>query len=143
MVALRGGSSNHSSVFRRLADALPTLLPRRLRSKTSRSRQVQRRLTPEEVEQLVTEYQSGDNMLPLAQRWRLHRTTVAEHLRRAGISVRQRGIPAERLRDAVQLYHEGWSCQRLASHFGCNAETVRQALKQAGVQLRAPWDRRY
>jgi uncharacterized protein (DUF433 family) len=129
--------------LRRLADALPALLRRRMRSKKIRARQVQRRLTPEQVDQLVAEYQAGDSMLQLAKSWRLHRTTVAEHLGRAGIAVRQRGISTERLGDAARLYQDGWSCQRLASHFGCNAETMRQALKQAGVQLRAPWDRRY
>jgi hypothetical protein len=53
-------------------------------------------------------------MLQLAKSWHLHRTTVAEHLRRAGVAVRQRGLPAERLDEAVRLYAEGWSCQRLA-----------------------------
>jgi hypothetical protein len=42
-------------------------------------------------------------MLVLAKRWRLHRTTVAEHLRRAGVEIRQRGIPLEKLDEAIRL----------------------------------------
>jgi hypothetical protein len=93
MVALRGGSSNFDAAnrLRRLAQELPALLRRRIRKSRTRKRQVQRRLTPAQVEQLIGEYQSGDNILKLAKRWRLHRTTVAEHLRRSGISVRKRG----------------------------------------------------
>jgi len=91
MVALRGGSSNQTSRFSRLADALPTLLGRRLRSRHVRKRQVQRRLTPKEIEQLLTEYRAGDSMQELARKWRLHRTTVTEHLRRSSIAVRHRG----------------------------------------------------
>jgi DNA-binding CsgD family transcriptional regulator len=91
MVALRGGSSNQTSRFSRLADALPTLLGRRLRSRHVRVRQVQRRLTPKEIEQLLTEYRAGDSMQELARKLRLHRTTVTEHLRRSSIAVRHRG----------------------------------------------------
>jgi hypothetical protein len=78
-----------------------------MRSKTTGRRQVQRRLTPEEVKQLVAEYQAGDNMVQLAKRWHLHRTTVTDHLRRTGVPVRQRGIPAELLDEAIRLYEEG------------------------------------
>jgi len=141
MVALRGGSSNHSSRFRRLADSMPTLLRRQMPLKITRTRQAQRRLTSEQVEQLVVEYQAGDSMQNLASKWRMHRTTVADHLRRAGVAVREGGIPAERLDEAIRLYGEGRSCQRLARLYGCNSETVRQALKRAGVSLRSPWER--
>jgi hypothetical protein len=80
-------------------------------------------------------------MLQLAKRWQLHRTTVAEHLRRAGVPIRQRGITEEQRGETIRLYREGWSCQRLAGRYGCDDETVRQTLKRHGVHLRSPWDR--
>jgi hypothetical protein len=141
MVALRGGSSNQTSRFSRLAGALPTLLGRRLRSRHVRKRQVQRRLTPKEIEQLLTEYRAGDSMQELTRKWRLLRTTVTEHLRRSSIAVRHRGIPTERLDEVIRLYGDGWSCQRLAERYGCDDETVRQSLKRLGVRLRKPWKR--
>jgi transposase-like protein len=142
MVALRGGSSNKTSVFRRLAEELPAVLRRRpSRSKRRKPRQIHHRLSPKHRDQLVDEYQAGASMLSLAQRWGLHRTTVAEHLRRAGVEVKQRGIPREWLDEALRLYEDGWSCQLLAERFGCDDETVRQTLKRHGVQLRSPWDR--
>jgi DNA-binding CsgD family transcriptional regulator len=106
-----------------------------------RTRQAQRRLTSEQIDQLVGDYEAGDSMQNLARIWRLHRTTVADHLRRAGVVVRDRGIPAEKIDEAIRLYSEGCSCQRLAKLYGCNSETVRQALKRAGVSLRSPWER--
>jgi DNA-directed RNA polymerase specialized sigma24 family protein len=141
MVALKGGSSNHTSLLRRLAQNLPTLLRGRLRTKTIRKRQVQRRLSPPQQKKLVAEYQAGDSMQKLAKRWHLHRTTVTERLRQAGVAVR-RGIPLERFDEAISLYGEGWSCQRLARRYGCDDETVRQTLRRAGVRLRQPWERR-
>jgi len=104
-------------------------------------RQAQRRLTPEQVEQLVADYQVGASMKELAAKWQLHRTTVAAQLRRAGMQLRRRGISADQLPDVTRLYGEGWSCQRLAERYDCDDETVRQVLKQAGVKLRKPWER--
>jgi len=138
MVELRGGSSNFDTAarLRRLVEALPTVLRRRRLSRTTRKRQIQRRLTPEQVEQLLTKYRAGASMQQLVRKWRLHRTTVASHLRLAGVPLRRQGIPPDRLLEAVRLYGEGWSCQRLGERYGCNAETVRQTLKSAGLTMR-------
>ena len=137
-------SSNHeASLFSRLAKELAALLRRRpRRAKRRKSRQTHHRLSAQQREQLVAEYVSGASMVELAMRWGLHRTTVAEHLHRAGITIRQRGIPLDRLDEAIRLYVEGWSCQRLGERFDCDDETVRQTLKRLGVQLRKPWERR-
>lgn len=121
---------------------MPALLRRRKpRSHPVAPRQVQRRLTPEQVAQLFNEYEAGADMKELAARWRTHRTTVAGHLRRAGVELRRQGVPADRLDEAVQLYSEGWSLQRLAERYGCDDETVRQTLLRAGVHMRQPWER--
>jgi lambda repressor-like predicted transcriptional regulator len=124
-----------------LAEALPDLLRRRVHRKPKWKRQVQRRLTPEQVDQLLAEYKAGISMQHLARRWDLHRTTVAEHLRRAGVPVRHRRITDGQLEDATRLYREGWSCQRLAERYDCDDETVRQSLRRAGITLRQPCER--
>jgi DNA-binding CsgD family transcriptional regulator len=141
MVALTGSSSNFRTHVSRLVAGLPALLGRRPPVHPIKQRQVQRRLTPKQAARLAAEYQAGDSMQQLADRWNLHRTTVADHLHRAGVTIRQRGISPERLDEAIQLYGEGWSCQRLAERFDCDDETVRQTLKRAGVKLRKPWER--
>lgn len=109
--------------------------------KAVRGRQIQRRLTAEQGDQLLSEYRAGASMKDLANQWRLHRTTVAAHLRQAGVALRRRGVPDAQLSEAVRLYSEGGSCQRLAERYHCDDETVRQALKGAGVRLRQPWER--
>lgn len=102
---------------------------------------MQRRLTSVQVEQLAQEYGAGDDMAVIAARWSLHRTTVAGHLRRAGVALRRQGLPTDQLSEAIRLYNEGLSCQSLAERYGCDDETVRQALKGAGVRMRKPWER--
>lgn len=141
MVALTGGSSNHAGRIRRLAGELPSLLQRRMLPTPGRKRQLQRRLTPEQAEHLAAEYRAGESVLQLARSRKLHRTTVAEHVRRAGIPTRHRGIPPEMVAEAIRLYQSGWSCQRLAERYRCNAETVRQMLKRNSVSMRRPWER--
>lgn len=129
----------------RLRNQLPPLLtvtvgPTR-EADVVRPRQQQRRLTPEQVGQLVAEYLVGDDMKTLATRWQLHRTTVASHLAKAGVELRRQGIADPQLGEAIGLYNERWSCVRLTERYDCNGETVRQRLKTAGVQLRSPWER--
>ncbi len=101
----------------------------------------QRRLTADQVAALVVEYQAGADMRELAVRWQVHRTTVAGHLRRAGVELRRQGLSEKQLSEAVRLYGNGWSLQRLAERSGCGAETVRQSLKSANVQLPKPRER--
>jgi hypothetical protein len=99
LVTLRGGSSNHRSQFKRLPDGLPSLLRRRMLPKTMPKRQVQRRLTADGAMRMVAEYQAGDRLQTLAKRWNIHRTTVTDHLHRAGM---QFGNAASRLSDSMK-----------------------------------------
>jgi DNA-directed RNA polymerase specialized sigma24 family protein len=143
-VVLTGTSSKQQSLVNRLAAAQPALVasPTGGRQRPSvRQRQAQRRLTPEQVQRLVAEYEDGASVQDLASRWSIHRTTVASQLRQAGVKLRGQGVPADCRAEAVRLYGEGWSCQRLGERYGCNATTVWKVLKQAGVRLRESWER--
>lgn len=112
-----------------------------MRLKARKLRQAQRRLTASQVDQLVREYEAGDDMTVLAARWDMHRTTVAAHARRAGVELRRQGVPGDRLDEAIRLYADGWSLKRLGERYGCDDETVRQALKRTSVRMRRPWER--
>ena len=128
-------------LFKRLAEALPTLLSRRPAPTTiPKPRQVQRRLTAKQVDQLVREYESGDDMKILAALRDVHRATVAAQLRRAGVSLRRQGVPPDQFDEVVRLYREGCSCQRLAERYNCDDESVRRTLKRTDLVLRAPWE---
>ena len=134
--------SGQSALFRQLGKDMPALLRRRTPpTELAKPGQTQRRLTTKQVEELIVQYQAGDDMKTLATRWGLHRTTVAALLGRAGVNLRRRGIPSDQVDEAVAPYADGWSCQRLAERYDCDDETVRQTLKRAGVGLRVPWQR--
>ncbi len=71
--------------------------------------------------------------MELAAFWRVHRYTVARHLRDAGVEPRSDGIDAEQLIEAVQLYGDGWSIRRLAAQYDRSYEAVRRALLREAV----------
>lgn len=100
-----------------------------------RRRQNQVRLSSAQVDVLLEHYDQGEGINRLAARFGIHRTTVMEHLDRAGVG-RRVGLIDRHLQEARQLYESGLSLAKVAQHFSVDGETVRQAFKRAGVPLR-------
>ncbi|MGC0274860.1 helix-turn-helix domain-containing protein [Pseudactinotalea sp. Z1739] len=48
-----------------------------------------RRLSASEIDELAAAYEAGDSVYTLGRRYGIHRTTVSEHLRRAGVEIRR------------------------------------------------------
>ena len=108
----------------------------RLPARTTRSlRQIQHRLAPDEIAQLIEHYRKGALIDDLASQFAINRTTVMRHVERAG-APRRRSVLADRLDEARQLYDEGWSLAKVGNHLGVNASTVRRVLHNAGVEMR-------
>lgn len=141
-MVLTGASSKFCALVRGLAAALPSLLAQpRAPAGVVPLRQEQRRLTQEQVAQLVSAYQAGGGVKELGCKFKIHRETVGEHLKRVGVRLRQRGLTAEQIDGCVRLYGEGWSTGRLGKRYEVDAETVRAELKKRRVQMRRPWER--
>ena len=102
------------------------------------SRQVQRRLPPEEIEELVAAYLAGATALALAGKYSIHRTTVLALLERHQVARRGRVLTPDHIERAVSSYASGRSCASIAKDLKVNPETVRQALMKAGVAMRRP-----
>jgi len=102
------------------------------------SRQVQRRLPPEEIQELVAAYLAGATALALAGTHSIHRTTVLALLERHQVARRGRVLTPEHIERAVSSYASGHSCASIAKDQKVNPETVRQALLKAGVAMRRP-----
>ncbi len=102
-----------------------------------RAKQVHHRLRPSEIEQLITDYQSGVLVRQLAVRYGINRDTVIEHVRRnGGVRHRYPALLPKEIVEAAQFYRSGQSLATVGKHFGINASTVRSALLRAGVQMR-------
>ena len=99
------------------------------------------RLDTVAVAELIASYRTGTNINELAERFGVHRTTVACLLRRHGVDVRAVGLSPSQVRDAARLYREGWSLARIGKKFGVDDMTVRRHLLLAGVVMRSPHER--
>ena len=95
-----------------------------------------RRLSSQQVTDLVKAYQDGQTVYVLADRFGIHRTTVSAHLHREGVCLRRQGLAPDDIAHAERLYVEGWSLARIGGRFNVDAHTVRRVLKAGGVRMR-------
>lgn len=100
--------------------------------------QVQHRLADEQVQALVAAYRSGCSISKLAAEYQLHRTTVLEHLKRAGVERRPhlRKLSDVQVAEAGQLYSAGLSIAATAEWFGVHNRTMRSELVRRGIVIR-------
>jgi DNA-directed RNA polymerase specialized sigma24 family protein len=93
-------------------------------------------VTTEEKALMAELYADGLDMHTIAAVLDVHRTTVAQYLRQAGVTLRRAGVPSAVIPETVRLYGDGWSTAQLAERYGCDPVTVRQTSKRAGVAMR-------
>jgi len=99
-------------------------------------KQLQRRLRAHQVSELVALYDTGSNVSELAKRYGCHRDTVSKLLDRAGASCRQRGVPPDRVQNAIRAYVDGASLATIGAELSVDPMTVARMLRANGVQIR-------
>jgi transposase-like protein len=105
-------------------------------NRSPQSRQFQRRLSPDEVAELVEAYEEGATQQQLVVRFGIHKTTVAAHLDRAGITNRRGAMTPEQVSEAIDLYAQGWSLAKIGDHLGVCPTSVYYWLRKHDVELR-------
>ena len=86
--------------------------------------------------QLVADYEAGMPSTQLVVTYGLGKGSVLKLLDEAGVQMRNRGLPKDKLEKAAKLYRDGWSLARVGKQFGCSPDTLRLALANHGVQIR-------
>ncbi|HEY6737024.1 MAG TPA: hypothetical protein VI322_04895 [Candidatus Saccharimonadia bacterium] len=103
---------------------------------TIRNRVAIRKLSDEEIAELVNAYRGGATVRELGARFGVHRTTVSSHLLRKGVKVRGHSMTDSEVDQAAALYGNGLSVERIGQRLGFNGGTVWLALRNRGVQMR-------
>lgn len=96
-----------------------------------------RRLSSDQLSELVARYEDGATVYELGERFGLNRKTIAEVLRREGVRLRYRSIEPEDHGEVIRLYESGLSLVAVGEMFGVNAGTIRAILRQHDVPRRA------
>ena len=106
-----------------------------------RIRQRQKRLTEARVGDMAARYKEGATVYELAAEFGCNRTTVAERLKRAGITMRLQSPSPEMIDEMVRLYESGLSLVKVGERVGYGASTVHNLLRSRGVQARDTYGR--
>lgn len=106
--------------------------------KSSQTRQLQHRLTEEEIGLLVRDYRAGATQKELAAEFGVARTTVIRILQQQGVATRRtvRKLSNEQICQAKLFYEAGQSLATIAQRFGVSMGAVRRELLRAGILLR-------
>lgn len=98
-----------------------------------------RKLSPDEVGELVAAYEAGASQRELTRRFGLHEQTVRAHLRRRGVTLRpQRVLTDAQEAEVVRLYvGEMWTLAEVAARFEVGQTAIRNVLVRWGVERRA------
>ena len=93
-------------------------------------RQRHRRLTKAQVFEMAAKYEAGATVYELAAEFGCHRTTVAERLKKAGVSMRGQPPAPEAIDAMANLIASGLSPQAVGDQLGFCANTVRSCLRR-------------
>ncbi len=132
-----GRYSNHADQETRIREVLQFELYGSPKHKTQTPRQVQRRLSANELETLLRSYESGTPVNVLADEFHIHRSTVLDHLSRSTARRRYPALDERGTQLAIQLYNSGLSLREVGISLNVHASTVRETLKKSGIARRA------
>jgi DNA-directed RNA polymerase specialized sigma24 family protein len=133
LVELLGYYSSQTKWIERVKQALSS---RRAVTEPYAIRGIVRRLDPDAVSALVEGYRAGATVYELADRFKIHRVTVSQHLHRQRVKMRRQGLDGRQVTEAARLYEEGWSLAQIASHYEVHPGTVWRALRARGIRMR-------
>lgn len=117
----------------------PLLVDDAVESWRREQRQVHRRLSPAEIDNLVDAYQGGTPCAELAERFGIDESTVFAHLKRRKVERRPyRKLHGAQLELARERYESGRSLRAVASELGVSRGAVHAGLVAIGVKMRSP-----
>jgi len=100
---------------------------------------VLRRLSDEDVDEVVESHRGGASIDSLAHRFGVHRTTILHHLDRRGVPrpPATRKMTDRTVRQAAKRYASGESLKVVAVRFDVDAKTLAREFKRAGIKIRS------
>jgi hypothetical protein len=87
------------------------------------------------VDKLLAAYEAGTPIDRVASDFGVHRTTVLNAAKHAGIE-RHWNVIDRHLEEARSLYESGLSMKKVGEHFGVSMDSVRNAFLKHGIPIR-------
>lgn len=93
-------------------------------------------LRPVQVDELVGLYEAGATLAELGRQFGVDRRTVAAHLVRRAVPIRQGGLDGSLVAEAGALYESGLTLLQIGMRFGVSQQAVRRYIAAEGVTIR-------
>ena len=105
-------------------------------------RQIQKRLTDEEMEKVVQGYMSGRTVHQLTEEFGCHRQTISSILKQHGVKTDNR-IAQKKLNadEIIAMYADMYSSTEIGEKFGVHPQAVLRCLRNHGVKIRSRGNR--
>ena len=104
-------------------------------------RQTQKRLSEEEVLQIITAYQGGKSANVLAREYGCNRKAICDHLKKHGVTVSRSKIRSEEaVRQIIALYEANQQMKEIADQYGVSESAINRLLHENGVRIRSRWE---
>jgi hypothetical protein len=98
-----------------------------------------KRLSEDEIDEVVAARLTGVEILALAERFGVSRSTIDRHLRLRDVAKQRwhgRTLDGEQLRAAGRVYAGGFRLELVAEQFGVDRRYLRKVLPAAGFPIR-------
>ena len=103
--------------------------------------QHQKRLTDEEITDIITAYQNGKTTYELADEYGCNRNAISSNLKKHGITVYKDKATAKLDIEQVSLlYTDKNTVAQIAKRFHVSSSTILRCLRNQKIQLRSRWD---
>ena len=106
-------------------------------SKVKSYQQEQKRLSNDEISQIIEKYNAGATTYELAAEFGCHRRTISRALKKSGIEVSIKTESKDGVVEAIlRLYDDHMSALDISKKLGIGEKTVRRILRDNGVRIR-------
>lgn len=100
-------------------------------------RNLNRRFTDEQIQELVVRYNNGSTSIKLAAENQVSKSSLVKLLKSNGAMIRQQPMSESNTSRAVSLYAQGHSLSQIAGRLEITQEVIRRKLIQAGTVMRS------
>jgi hypothetical protein len=99
-------------------------------------RSLRRRLSPQQIEELVARYNAGEDTPALSRAFGISRGGLRKLLLRQSVSFRKQPMTRDDAERAIRLYERGLTIDQVVEQVGYSFSTVLRMLHASGVAVR-------
>jgi hypothetical protein len=110
--------------------------PTPVESPEAPERSLRRRLSPQQIQELVARYNAGEDTPALSCAYGISRGGLRKLLLAQGVSFRKQPMSPEDAKRAVRLYERGLTIDQVVERVGYSFSTIRRMLHANGVAVR-------